>query len=203
MCHYSVEVLTVAEPACLLFCVELLAVLALQYHPNALINSNLDLATAISYFTLSIWQKHEWKSISHSEVGHPFSSEKARSGTAGCWPAGAKDYEERPEEADTSPCCPRTFCCPACIVHVLSKGEMRGKYFTPCDFTKHLEKTQSLVQIKTWALAICFSCFLPCLAAAGTGILIQLLATKSLEATGVWICEQLLLLFHLLFYRNN
>lgn len=106
VCHYSVEILTVAEPACLLFCLELLAVLALQYHPNALINTNLDLATAINYFTLPPWQKHEWKFVSHSEVRNPFSSGRARSGTAGCWPAGAKDYEECAEEADTAPCCP-------------------------------------------------------------------------------------------------
>lgn len=59
MCHYSVEIFTAAGPASSLFCMELLAVLALQYHPNALINSNLDLAIAINYFTLSTWEKHE------------------------------------------------------------------------------------------------------------------------------------------------
>lgn len=55
--HYSVEILTVAEPA--FFCVELLAVLVIHYHPNALINFNLDLAVAINYFILSTQQKHE------------------------------------------------------------------------------------------------------------------------------------------------
>lgn len=57
VCHYSVEILTAAEPACLLFCVELPAVLAIQSHPKALINFNLDLAVAIHYCILSTRQK--------------------------------------------------------------------------------------------------------------------------------------------------
>lgn len=202
MCHYSVEILTVAEPACFAFCVELLAVLATQYHPNALTNSNLDLATTIilpyqpgrnmneNSFHILKWGIHsaqERPGVEQQDAGKQ----------------GPRITQESSEEADAAPCYPENTML-SCMHHSCALQRWNeGQVFPPCYFTKHLEKTQSRVQTKTRALAICFSCFLPCLAAAGTGILIQLLATKSLEATGVWVCVQLLLLFHLLLSINN
>lgn len=105
VCHYSVEILTVAEPACLLFCVELLAVLATQYYPNALINCNLDLATAIilpyqpgrnmneNSFHILKWGIHsaqERPGVEQQDAGKQ----------------GPRITQESSEEADTAPCYP-------------------------------------------------------------------------------------------------
>lgn len=106
---------------------------------------------------------------------------KARSGTEGC----CKQEPKIPRSARrsfTAPCSPQNLML-SCMHHSCACQRWNeGQAFSPCHFTKHLEKTQRLVQTKTWAGAIRFSCFLPCLAAAGTGISIQLLAAVAWKA---------------------
>lgn len=94
-------------------------------------------------------------------------SGKPRSRRAACWQAGARRNKECPGRKLTQLfVIMRTQCCPACIIHIPSKGEMRGKCFPFHYFTKTRGEERSLVQPKTWALALWFSCFhtqsLPC-----------------------------------------
>lgn len=94
---------------------------------------------------------------------NPFSSGKASSGTEGCWQAEAKDYEEHPEEADTAPCCPGNMML-SCMHHSCAFQRWNeGWALSTLSLHKNLEKTQRLVQTKTWALAIRFLFLaLPC-----------------------------------------
>lgn len=87
------------------FCVELLAVLATQYHPNALTNSNLDLATTIilpyqpgrnmneNSFHILKWGIHsaqERPGVEQQDAGKQ----------------GPRITQESSEEADAAPCYP-------------------------------------------------------------------------------------------------
>lgn len=117
-----------------------------------------------------------WMKIHFKFWSKEFCSGKARSQIAKCWWAGTKVFEEHAGRKLTQLfAILRTWCCPAYIIHVPSKGEMRGKCFPLCYFTKHMEKSQSLVQPKTWAwqYGSHVSTHIPCLAVAATGISMQ------------------------------
>lgn len=101
-----------------------------------------------------------WMKIHFTCWSEESCSGKARSRTAERWQAGTNVFKKHTGRKLTQLFVTlRTRCCPACITQVPSKGEMRGKCFPLCYFTKRMEKSQSPVQPKTWALAIWFLCF--------------------------------------------
>lgn len=123
MCH-SVEIFIVAEPACLLFCVELLAVLVIQFNANT---NKLSAWFSSSNSLLCLVRPAEtWMKIHFTFWRKESCSGRARSRRAECWQAEGGSWYNSSIFREHHV---------ACIIHMPSKGEMRGKCFPLCYLT--------------------------------------------------------------------